>query len=178
MSAARQPHIPTALERWAVMALADEIARTAAAEARAYTDGYGAGVAYRDCFPPRFDSAIRHAFAAGQRAAHRDQLPAFDAGWAACLDRFAELAGGRIYPAHPSPIEIARWTRHSPRCRKRGGKQSCQWARCIPGGREDAGNAAPWDETPDQMRARVQRSWQRAERRLQRQQQDSTEGAA
>jgi hypothetical protein len=30
-------------------------------------------------------------------------------GWDACLDRFADQIGGRIYPAHPTELEQQRW---------------------------------------------------------------------
>ena len=101
---------------------------------------HGAG---RDCA-----AAIRDAYAAGLRAAHPNRR-GFDAGWAACWDRFADLIGGRLHPIRPTQLELKRWTRHAPRCRHRmGGTQSCQRAGCIPGGREDFGKPAPWDKQP------------------------------
>jgi hypothetical protein len=155
----------TEAERRSILALSDERAMWQARVLDAAQRGFERGVAYRDSFPPRFDQAIREAFAAGQRAAAGDQA-AFDKGWDACLDRFAELIGGRITPPHPTPAEITRWTRHSPKCRRRGGRQSCDYARCIPGSRADYGKPAPWDETPGQLRARVTASWAKAARRI------------
>lgn len=90
---------------------------------------------------------LREAYTAGQRAACPDK-PGFDQGWAACLDRFADLVGGRVYPtarAQWAEDERRRWTRHSPKCRRRGGRLSCDYARCIPGPRADFGKPAPWD---------------------------------
>jgi hypothetical protein len=90
---------------------------------------------------------LADAYTAGQRDAHADDLDAFDAGWAACLDRFAGLIGGRVYPAHPAPIELKRWTRHHPDCRiGRNGRRPCRRLGCLPGPREDFGKPAPWDD--------------------------------
>jgi hypothetical protein len=37
------------------------------------------------------------------------EAAAYKRGWDACLDRFADLTGGRIYPAHPTDIEVLRY---------------------------------------------------------------------
>lgn len=112
--------------------------------------------------------AILEAFTAGQRAAHADEADGFTAGWNACLDRFADLIGGRLKPAHPTRHELDAWTRHAPRCRHggRGGSQSCQRAKCLRGPRTDFGQHAPWDETSAQLHARIQAAHVRTEQRI------------
>jgi hypothetical protein len=148
-------------DRRAFLALSDERGRWWQLAWAMWREGYRAARAiYGGSNPTHHD--LLNAYFAGQRTAHASNAEAFDAGVAATLDRFANEIGGRSYPAHPTPLELKRWTRHAPRCRHggHGGSQSCQRAGCIPGPREDYAKAAPWDIGPDEMRRRAAASWE------------------
>jgi hypothetical protein len=143
-----------------VLALSDErqAARQRADDAWRHGCAYGQWLAGR----PRFDSIVRDAYLMGTRDAYARRQGAFEAGYQAALDRFADLVGGRAELAHPTPLEIQRWTRHSPRCGHggHGGKVYCKRAGCIPGARSDYGLPAPWDRSPGpENTARIRRSW-------------------
>jgi hypothetical protein len=47
-------------------------------------------------------------------------------GWDACLDRFADLIGGRVYPAHPTEIERLRHHVCCGPCRWGGHRAGCE----------------------------------------------------
>jgi hypothetical protein len=158
------------VNRQEILALSDERDRECAARQQArewwYRLGFTAGAQHDHHAGQDCQSAIRDSYAAGQRSTASSDLQGFDAGYAAALDRFADLIGGRLKPARPTALEIKRWTRHAPRCRHGGhnGSQSCQRAGCIPGPRADAGKRAPWDRPPlDPSRVPVDKRTDRAE---------------
>lgn len=89
---------------------------------------------------------LMNAYLAGRRAAKRHRT-AWDAGYAAALDRLADLIGGRAFPDQPTEAEVRRWTRHHPDCHigTHGGRRPCKRLGCLPGGREEFAKPAPWD---------------------------------
>ena len=64
-------------------------------------------------------------------------------GWAACLDRFADLVGGRVYPAHPTDLERLRHHVCCGACRRTGHRAGCE--RCEDRIRETFGQPHPDD---------------------------------
>ena len=106
---------------------------------------------------------VDDAFAAGQRATAADidaGDSAFAAGWAACLDRFADALGRDVPTPHWQVKQGGVWTRHHPDCRlpHRGCPDKLG---CLPGPRTDFGKRAPWDRPhdPAAMIARARASW-------------------
>ena len=126
-----------------LLALSDERELWQAYAADSFRQGYAIAEA---AHPGGWTTAdLLNAYLAGQRSARRHKT-AFDAGAAATLDRYADLIGGRIYPAQPTALELARWTRHHPGCRAgRPGPRPCKRLGCLPGPREDFAKPAPWD---------------------------------
>ncbi len=47
-------------------------------------------------------------------------------GWNACLDRFADLVGGRVYPARPTELEGLRHHVCCGACRRAGHRAGCE----------------------------------------------------
>ncbi len=138
---------------------------------RAYADGmyragFRAGVTATAGYCATHHADLADAQAEGARLAAADQAggaSAFAVGWNACLDRLGDEIGGRAAPAHPTEIEIIRYTRHAPRCRRggKGGNQSCQRSGCIRRTRQTWADPAPWDVPHDQaaMIAKARASW-------------------
>jgi hypothetical protein len=85
-------------------------------------------------------SSERDKWQARLTAAQRD---AYRQGWQACLDRFADLTGGRVWPAHPTEIELRRYFVLCPACRRTGGQAGC--GQCRPGPRRSFGQPVPGD---------------------------------
>lgn len=115
-----------------------------------YTFGRQSGIQETAGYCATHTEDLAEAFTAGQRIAAREAAggtSGFDIGWRAAMDRLADAIGGRAAPAHPSALEITRWTRHAPRCVHggRGGRYYCKRAGCLPGPRADFGKPAPWD---------------------------------
>jgi len=140
----RGSRTPTAAQRRWLLWLEQRIESDERAR-QAEIRGYRRGVADTDPDAADTSRAVREAFAAGMRAAATSGSD-WQAGWDACLDRFAELIGGRIMPRYPTPAEVRRWTRHHPDCHvAANGRRPCKRLGCIPGPRADFAKPAPWD---------------------------------
>lgn len=46
-------------------------------------------------------------------------------GYTACLNQLADQIGGRIMPAHPTPLALVRWHVCCARCRRVGHRAGC-----------------------------------------------------
>jgi hypothetical protein len=133
-----------------LLALSHERERWRAYAADSFRQGYALGQA---AAPGEgwTTADLMNAYLAGQRSAKRHKS-AFDAGFGACLERFAEQIGGRMFRPYPGdpPALDARWTRHHPGCRiGRNGRRPCKRLGCLPGPREEFGKPSPWDTWPE-----------------------------
>ncbi len=93
-------------------------------------------------------AGLRRGIAALLAAQTVDPDAEFRAGWDACLDRFAGQIGGRIYPAHPTELEMVRYHVCCAGCRRDGHRAGC--VRCVENCRETFGQPHP-DDFPGQQ---------------------------